>query len=74
MPWLEIVKKNYTHAICNRKFILPFKKYFGRDKFTFAGQISFDLNIYSLDGKYIIIIGILLPKLFQPTVRKKMFW
>ena len=73
MPWLEIVKKNYTQAICNSKFILPFKKYFGRDKYTFAGQISFDLNIYSLDGKYIIIIGILLPKSFRPTVRKKLF-
>ena len=27
-----------------------FKKYFGRDKYTFAGQISFDLKIYSSDG------------------------
>ena len=47
-----------------------FNKYFGIEKYTFAGQISYDLNIYSLDGKYTIINGILLPKLFRPTVRK----
>ena len=26
------------------------KKYFGKNKCTFAGKISFDLDIYSLDG------------------------
>ena len=51
MPWLEIVQKNPipVPSVIGNLFWL-FKKYFGRDKYTFAGQIPFDLKSYSSDG------------------------